>query len=53
MAKCPICKTEATDPKVRPFFSRRCADIDLNAWFTGRYAIPAADRSDDEEEEER
>ena len=49
MAKCPICKSQATDPKTRPFCSRRCADIDLNAWFSGRYAIPAADQSPDEE----
>jgi uncharacterized protein len=37
---CPICARE-TDPKYRPFCSRRCADIDLGKWLTGGYAIPA------------
>ena len=37
---CPICRKE-TDPKSRPFCSRRCADIDLGRWLTGAYAIPA------------
>jgi len=36
---CPICgKTVA--PELRPFCSRRCADIDLGRWLGGRYAIP-------------
>jgi hypothetical protein len=26
-----------------PFCSARCADIDLNRWLTGAYAIPATD----------
>jgi hypothetical protein len=33
----------------RPFCSRRCADIDLQRWLVGRYAIPAA-REEDEDE---
>lgn len=37
---CPIC-TKPTDPLYRPFCSRRCADVDLGRWLTGRYAIPA------------
>ena len=40
--KCPICG-RPTEPRFRPFCSRRCADIDLQRWLTGRYAIPAAD----------
>jgi endogenous inhibitor of DNA gyrase (YacG/DUF329 family) len=36
---CPICSKPA-DPKYRPFCSRRCADLDLGRWFTGRYAVP-------------
>ena len=24
----------------RPFCSKRCADLDLNQWFKGGYAIP-------------
>lgn len=37
---CPICKRE-TDPRYRPFCSRRCADVDLGRWLTGSYAIPS------------
>jgi endogenous inhibitor of DNA gyrase (YacG/DUF329 family) len=28
------------DPACRPFCSKRCADIDLQKWLTGSYAIP-------------
>ncbi len=38
-AKCPLCGKPA-DARFRPFCSRRCADIDLNQWFKGGYAIP-------------
>ena len=46
---CPICARD-TDPAVRPFCSKRCADIDLARWLTGSYAIPAdaEDRGDDD-----
>ncbi len=27
---------------MRPFCSKRCADVDLQRWFKGSYAIPAA-----------
>lgn len=31
----------------KPFCSRRCADVDLNRWLSGYYAIPVeADDSD-------
>ncbi len=26
-----------------PFCSKRCADVDLQRWFTGRYAVPAVE----------
>ncbi|WP_293907447.1 DNA gyrase inhibitor YacG [Phenylobacterium sp.] len=39
---CAICGKPA-DPAYRPFCSRRCADLDLQRWLTGRYAVPAAD----------
>ena len=42
---CPICDRE-TDPKVRPFCSKRCADVDLAKWMTGSYAIPSTDPED-------
>ena len=46
-AKCPICKKPA-DSHFRPFCSKRCADVDLQRWFTGAYAIPAAEDGDDD-----
>lgn len=39
---CPICE-KPTDPAYKPFCSRRCADVDLQRWLTGRYAVPAED----------
>ena len=46
---CPICGKPA-DPAFRPFCSKRCADVDLQRWFTGRYAIPAVENGDVREE---
>lgn len=40
--KCPICGKPPVE-KFRPFCSSRCADVDLNRWFTGAYVIPARD----------
>lgn len=40
MPDCPICKSP-TEPRWRPFCSKRCADIDLGRWMTGGYAIPS------------
>ena len=37
---CPICEKK-TDPKLRPFCSRRCADVDLGRWLNGAYTVPA------------
>jgi uncharacterized protein len=42
--RCPICGKPAKTEH-RPFCSRRCADIDLNRWLSGAYAIPAAEES--------
>lgn len=39
---CPICAKDS-DPKYRPFCSRRCADVDLAKWLNGSYAIPVAE----------
>ncbi len=36
---CPICD-KPTVQEFRPFCSRRCANIDLNRWLAGRYAVP-------------
>ena len=38
--KCVICG-KPQDAKYRPFCSKRCADVDLNRWLSGGYAIPA------------
>ncbi len=48
MSICPICTTPS-DPKYRPFCSRRCADVDLGRWLTGAYVIPGevVDSDDD------
>ena len=35
--------------KFRPFCSKRCADIDLNRWLTGQYAIPVEEEEPDED----
>ena len=46
---CAICGKPIV-AEFRPFCSRRCADIDLNRWLSGVYAVPV---SADEEEDER
>lgn len=45
---CPICGKAAT-ASMRPFCSKRCADVDLHRWLGGRYAIPIQEGADDEE----
>ncbi len=45
---CPVCAKPAADAH-RPFCSKRCAEVDLQRWFSGRYAIPAGPAADDEE----
>lgn len=40
--QCPICG-RPTDPAARPFCSKRCADIDLQRWLSGRYVVPAVE----------
>jgi endogenous inhibitor of DNA gyrase (YacG/DUF329 family) len=37
---CPTCKKPVTDAAYRPFCSKRCADVDLQRWFAGAYAVP-------------
>lgn len=44
---CPICAKD-TDPKYRPFCSRRCADVDLGKWLNQSYVVPG--KSDDDED---
>ncbi len=47
---CPICG-KPTDAAVKPFCSKRGADIDLNRWLTGVYAVPV--KEDEDEDGER
>jgi uncharacterized protein len=43
---CPICGKPA-EQQYRPFCSRRCADVDLNRWLSGVYAVSADADEDD------
>lgn len=44
---CPICGKPAV-ARFKPFCSKRCADIDLNRWLKGAYAIPASEEPDED-----
>ena len=39
---CPLCG--------KPFCSKRCADVDLNRWLKGVYAVPVKEESDEDGE---
>ncbi|MFO1131945.1 MAG: DNA gyrase inhibitor YacG [Hyphomicrobiales bacterium] len=39
---CPIC-SRPSQQKFHPFCSARCAQVDLNRWLGGNYAIPVED----------
>jgi uncharacterized protein len=43
---CVICGKPQAEG-LAPFCSRRCADVDLNRWLTGVYAIPGAEEDDE------
>jgi uncharacterized protein len=45
---CPVCGKPAQE-HVRPFCSRRCADVDLHRWLSGTYRVPAVEQEDDSE----
>jgi uncharacterized protein len=48
LKSCVICgKPQAEE--LAPFCSRRCADVDLNRWLTGVYAVPGAEEDDEDE----
>lgn len=48
-ARCPIC-SKPTDVAFQPFCSKRCADIDLNRWLSGVYAVPVKEVDDEDGE---
>ncbi len=39
--RCPICSRPSGPGRLRPFCSKRCADVDLGRWFIGAYAVPS------------
>lgn len=47
---CPICNRKAIRD-FHPFCSKHCADVDLNRWLNGSYAIPAAEEPEEWSEE--
>ena len=40
--RCPICGKPA-EARYRPFCSKRCADVDLQRWLSGVYAVPVVE----------
>ena len=50
--KCALCG-KPQDAKFRPFCSKRCADVDLNRWLKGNYAIPGSEGAEGGEEPSR
>ena len=48
--KCPVCEKSFVE-EFAPFCSKRCADVDLNRWLSGGYAIPAVEAGDQDEED--
>jgi uncharacterized protein len=48
---CPVCGRPA-DVVLRPFCSKRCADVDLHRWLSGSYRIPVEDEADDAENQD-
>ena len=46
-ARCPLCR-KPMDQAFKPFCSKRCADIDLNRWLSGVYAVPVKEDEDED-----
>jgi len=49
---CVVCG-KPQDERVRPFCSKRCADVDLSRWLKGSYAIPADEKVPDVTEDDQ
>ncbi len=49
--RCPICG-KPQDARLKPFCSKRCADIDLSRWLKGVYAVPTDKGPDEPDAEE-
>ncbi|RDE07765.1 DNA gyrase inhibitor YacG [Pelagibacterium lacus] len=48
---CPICGKPSVQ-QFHPFCSARCADVDLNRWLKGSYAIPGRPAEDESRDED-
>ncbi|MGF1626570.1 MAG: DNA gyrase inhibitor YacG [Alphaproteobacteria bacterium] len=48
---CPICG-KAPAAATMPFCSARCRDVDLSRWFGERYAIPAVEPDEVEQDDQ-
>ena len=44
---CPVCGKPPVET-FQPFCSRRCADVDLNRWLSGVYAVPVKEEEDED-----
>jgi endogenous inhibitor of DNA gyrase (YacG/DUF329 family) len=44
---CPLCGKPMLE-RYKPFCSKRCADVDLHHWLSGKYAIPGGPSDEDE-----
>jgi endogenous inhibitor of DNA gyrase (YacG/DUF329 family) len=51
--KCPICGRPSATDRLRPFCSKRCADVDLGRWFVGAYAVPSVEADEESLEHEQ
>ena len=51
-SRCAICGKPQIE-RLRPFCSRRCADVDLHRWFAGAYAVPVVEDEDEDGEGRR
>lgn len=49
---CPICGKPSVQ-KYHPFCSGHCANVDLNRWLSGHYAVPMVDDDEAERNGER
>jgi uncharacterized protein len=47
---CPICGKPSAQA-YHPFCSARCADVDLNRWLSGTYAVPVVDEESEHQTE--
>jgi uncharacterized protein len=47
LPSCPICGKPA-DAALKPFCSKRCADVDLNRWLSGAYVVAGPEQDDED-----